>query len=87
MAEEEIQEIEERDFHAHGRPLKTVTSFKYMERILTEVDNDWPTEAGNLKKAQKSWERLTRILGQDGDNPRVSGVFFKAVKQAVLILG
>ena len=30
---------------------------------------------------------MSRILGIDGANPRVSGIFFKAVVQAVLIFG
>ena len=55
--------------------------------ILVAMENDWSAVVGNLKKAQKSWAWLTRILGQEGDNPRISGVFFKAVKQAGLIFG
>ena len=39
---------------------------------------------GNLRKAWKSWDRLLRILGREGASPRVSGMFFKAVVQAVL---
>ena len=31
--------------------------------------------------------RLTRILGREGANPRVVGMFFKSVVQAVLLLG
>ena len=42
-------------------------------------DDDWPAVVGNLKKARKSWARMTRILGREGANPRVSGIFFKGV--------
>ena len=41
--------------------------------------------AGNLWKSSNSWEWLSRILGREGTNPRVYGVFLKAVVQAVLI--
>ena len=56
-------------------------------RFLTAVEDNWPEVVGKLKKVQKIWARLTRILGREGDNPRVLGVFFKAVVQAVLIFG
>ena len=38
-----------------------------------------------IKKARKSWARLTRILGQEGAEPRISRVLFKVVVQLVLI--
>ena len=85
MAEEEIRESTERAFRAYGLSLQSVTSFKYMGWVLTASDDDWPEVVGNLKKARNSWSRLTRILGREGANPRVSGVFFKAVVQKVLI--
>ena len=43
--------------------------------------------AGNLWKVRKIWARLSMILLREGANPRVSGVFFKAVVQEVLIFG
>ena len=42
---------------------------------------------GNMMKASKSWARLLIIMGSEGENKRVSGIFFKAVVQAVLLLG
>ena len=87
MAEEELQEIADRDFQAYGRPLDTVTSFKYMGRVLAMAVDDCPEVVGNLRKARKSWEQADMILGREGDNPRVSGMFFKAVVHAVLLFG
>ena len=87
MAEEELRESAERAYKAYGRPIETVTSFKYLERVLTSADDDWTTVVGNLWKKWKSCTRLDRIIGQEGVNPRVSGMFFKAVVQVVLILG
>ena len=43
--------------------------------------------AGNLKKAQKSWGRLRRILGREGATARISGDFFEGVVQQVLLFG
>ena len=82
-----MQESTERGSQAYGRPLKMVTSFKFLERFLTTADDDWPAVVGNLRKARKSWERLMRILGEEGAKPKVSGMLFKAVEQAVLLFG
>ena len=49
-------------FQAYGIPLETVTSFKYLGRVLIAADDNWPAVVGNLKKPQKTWARLTRIL-------------------------
>ena len=49
------------------------------------ADDDWPAVVGKLRKVRMIWERLARILGQEGSNPRVSGIFFKAVVQALLL--
>ena len=74
-------------FEVYGEQLKTVPSFKYLGRILTAGYDDWPAVAGNLGKARKSWGRLQRILSREGANKRVSGDFFKAVVQQVLLFG
>ena len=38
-------------------------------------------------KLMNSWARLMRILGQEGSNLNVYGIFLKAVVQVVLIFG
>ena len=48
--EEELQEISERAFQAYGAPLENVTAFKYLGRVITAGDDDWPSVAGNLQK-------------------------------------
>ena len=50
-------------------------------------DDDWPAVAGNLAKARKSWGRLQGILSREGATKRVSGKFFKAIVQQVLLFG
>ena len=54
---------------------------------MTEGDDDCPAVAGNLAKARKSWVRLQGILSREGATKRVSGNFFKAVVQQVLLFG
>ena len=87
MAETEIRESTEMAFEVNGEQLKTVPSFKYLGRILTAGDNDWPAVAGILGKARKSWGRLQWILIREGANKRTSGDFLKAVVQQVLLFG
>ena len=67
--------------------LETVTLFKYMGRVMMAGDDDWTAVAGNLRKAQKSWTRMTRILGREGADPSIFGLFLKSVVQAVLLFG
>ena len=54
---------------------------------MTALDEDFPAVVGNLRKGQKIWARLTRIIGREGASPRVLVVFFKVVVQASLLFG
>ena len=67
--------------------LTTFTSFKYLGQVLTAADDDWVAVVGNLRKARKSWAGIEMILGWEGVRPRILGVFFKTVVQAVLLFG
>ena len=87
MAEAELRESMERAFKAYGKPLENVSDSKYLGRVITAGDEDWPEVAGNLSKARKSWGRFSRILCQEGSGVRVSDKVFKAVVQAVLLFG
>ena len=64
-----------------------VTYFKYLGRVLTAADDDWPAVVWNLRKEQKSSECMTRVMGQEGASPWVLGIIFKAMMQAVLLFG
>ena len=64
--EEEIRESAERAFEAYGGQLESVSRFTYLGRVMTAGDDDWPAVAGNLKKARRSWGRLSRILEREG---------------------
>ena len=64
LSEEELQESSERAFQAYREPLETITLFKYLIGVLTAGDYNWPEVSGNLRKARKSWTRMTRILSR-----------------------
>ena len=82
-----MRKILESSFEAYGDPLENVTTFRYLGRVLKAVDNDWLAVVGNLGKAQNSWRRLSWILSREGEDPKVSGSFYKAVAQVVLLFG
>ena len=77
----------ERAFEAYGEPITNVLTFRYLGRALTAGDDDWIAVVGNLGKARKSWGRLSRIMSREGADLKVSGNFYKAVYQAVLLFG
>ena len=63
LEEEESRSGDETMFIADGIPLVHVTSFKYLRRILTAEDDDWPEMVKNRWKASQKWERLMRVMG------------------------
>ena len=54
---------------------------------MTAGDNDWITVVGNPGKAWKSWGWFSWVLGWEEADPKVSGNFYKAVAQVVLLFG
>ena len=86
MAEEK-REVTIRAFSAYGCLLEMVTYFKYMGRVILTTDNDWPVVMRDLARANKVWIRMSCILIREGAALQVSGFFFKAVIQAVLLFG
>ena len=87
LAEAEGEAATERAFHAYGKKMQSVTEFRYLGRIYTSTDDDWPAVARNLQKPRATWGRLARILGREGEDPKVSRYFYIAVTQQVLLFG
>ena len=87
LVSEEERKVFTRAFSAYVRPLEMVTSFKYLGRFISETEYDYPAVVRNLSRSKKLWIRMSRILSREGADPQVSGLFFKAVIQAVLIFG
>ena len=79
LAEAEMQVTSERAFHAYGEQMRAVTEFRYLGRVLTDTDDDWPAVAGNIRKARAIWGRLGRVLGRKGADPKVSHSFYTSV--------
>ena len=80
-------EVTTRAFSAYGCPVEMVASFKYLGRMILASDYNWPVVVRNLDRARNIWRRMPCILIREGESLQVSGFFFKAVVQVVLIFG
>ena len=74
-------------FQDYGRPLASVSEFKYVGRVLTASDDYWPSAVANLRKACQKWDQVSRILGWEGSDAMTLCTFYKAVVQALLLSG
>jgi hypothetical protein len=73
-------------FQIQDQPIKTVTTFRYLGRILTSWDNDWEAARQNLYKAKQRWAMISRILMRESAT-RISALFYKATIQMILLYG
>ena len=64
-----------------------VATFKYMGRPLEQMDDDWPAIRRKIMRARMVWGRLGKLLRLEGEDPRVSEMFYMEVEQVVLLLG
>ena len=62
-----------------------VTSFKCLERLISATDDDWPEVVRNLAWVKTVCRRMSHILSREGVMPQVSGFFFKAMIQVVML--
>ena len=87
MVGEEEKAVTSREFSAYRRLLEMMTSFKYLGRVISVADDDWPEVIRNLENAWAVWRRMTRILGREEAMPRMSGFLFKTIMKSVLLFG
>ena len=74
-------------FLINGETLVQVPSFCYLGRIIHEDNSDWPALYHNIKKAQKRWGMVVRILEKDGATLHAKGMFYVAIIQSILLYG
>ena len=87
MSEEDMWESLERVFQVYREMLETMLLFQHMGTVLTAGDDNCLAVSDNLRKATKIWVRMTRFLIRERADPKVLGLFFKAVVQAVFLSG
>ena len=74
-------------FFVSGQPIKRVSRFRYLGRILSDDDDDNHAALRQLNRAKEKWAQFNAILRSQGASPCVRGYFYKAVVQAVLLYG
>jgi hypothetical protein len=85
QAELKALEADTTTFSINNTPIEKVRTFLYLGRIIAYNNSDWATLYCNLKKAQKRWAMVVRILDKEGASPRAKGFFYKTIVQAVLL--
>ena len=82
-----MKEVTARAFTAYGIPLDMVTSFKYLWRVISATYDHWPAVVITVARAKTAWRRMSRIFSREVATHQVSGFFFKAMIQAVMLFG
>lgn len=74
-------------FFIGGVPLESVSSFRYLGRMLSSNDSDLVAVKTNLQKARRQWGRICSVLCKSDVPPKVMGYFYKTIVQSVLLYG
>jgi hypothetical protein len=69
---------------AMGIPLEKVSCFRYLGRVISDENTDWPAIIKNIKKAPGSGDISP---GHSSKQPHIVGMFYKAIVQSVLLFG
>ena len=78
-------EVTTKAFSIYGIPLEMVTSFRYLGRVISLADDNYPAVVSNLSRARAVWKRMNGIISREGGAQQVSGLFSKAIVQVVLL--
>jgi hypothetical protein len=74
-------------FTCNGDELDRVEVFKYLGWLIAHNDANTQAMRLNLRKARGCWARILRVLRAENASPWMSGMFYKATVQAVLLYG
>ena len=58
----------ERALRAYGETMEAVLEFRYLGRLLTDMEDDWSEGAG-----RRSWGWLAKVLVREGEDIRCHG--------------
>ena len=67
--------------------LASVTSFKYLGRIILGLYEEWPVVVHNLWQSRQKWAHMSSVLSREGADARTSGRIYVAVVNVVLLYG
>ena len=61
--------------------------FKYLERVLHQMDDEWPAVLRNIRRARQFWGRIWNLMRREGADMIISEKFYCAVVYTVLLFG
>ena len=70
---------------AYGSFFSPVSSFKYLCRVLLEVNDDLPVVLCNRRWVRQKLVWMTQVIGREVADARTPGIFYVVVVQAVLL--
>ena len=74
-------------FYIQGEEIERVKEFKYLERILTNNDDDTKCIESALEKARRQWNGIGNMLKREGANAEIMGRFYITIVMSVLLYG
>ena len=66
-------------------PLESTENFPYLGRTVAFDNRDWTEMYENLRKAQKRWVVVAKVLTKTGATVRAQEIIYKVVLQTVLL--
>ena len=72
---------------ANIKPLEAATELTYLVRTITYNNIDWTEIYRNLRKSQRIWGMMEKVLRKMGELTKDQEMTYKMVVQAVLIHG
>ena len=76
-----------RVFSEYGTLITAVRLLNYLIQMLLSSDNNCPAVKQNLLRTLGKWGQLVNLLGREGEDIRMTGRFYVAVVQSVLLFG
>ena len=64
---------------AYVYTLAMVFSLRYLGRTFAVVYNDWIDAVKNILNVRKMWARLLWIMGREGEDTSILGLFYLSV--------
>ena len=67
--------------------LEPASYFPYLGRTVTYKNSDWAALYKNLRKLQRQWGMLSKVVMNTGETVRSQGMIYMEIIQSVLLYG
>ena len=69
------------------KPLEANIELPYLGRTITYNNSDWEALYINLRKSQRRWGVVEKVLGKMGEPIKLRAIMYKALFQEMLLYG